>query len=303
MALSRAHPGPDIPVPADGRPVGLPCWLQSVVGRREAGFGGTPLAAARFDHGGPGEASTPALDRHLLVVTVGRLHHLERRMGGRSETAVMAPGSLTIVPAGQPAGWRWDGPARSIHLYLDPDALAAVREDPGEEPHGGLVPRLGYLDPFLTLLAQGLLRQHAEGLDNRLCDELVAFAIAAHLLRCHGRGTAPDSPRPLTALEAMRVEDFLDAGIAEEFGLGDLAAAAGLDRAALVDGFLAADGRRLARLLADSRLRKARKLLEDGAGVGEAAAAAGYPGAEALSAAFTLSMGCSPSQYRRQFRG
>ncbi len=301
MALSRAPTGPAAS-PASDPPVGLPSWLQSVVGRREAGFSGTPLAAARFNHGGPGQASTPALDRHLLVVTVGRLHRLERRMGTLSDTAAMAPGSLTIIPAGQATSWRWDGPARSIQLYLDPEILSAVRD--GEEGHAsaGLLPRLGFVDPFLALLAQGLLRQHAQGLDNRLCDELVAFAVAAHLLRRHAPG-GPGMPRPFTPAEASRVEDFLDASIAEEFGLGDLAAAAGLDRAALVDGFLAADGHRLSRLLADSRLRKARLLLESGAGVAEAAGAAGYPTADALSAAFALSLGCSPSQYRRQCRG
>lgn len=138
----------------------------------------------------------------------------------------------------------------------------------------------------------------------------VTLAVDAGLVAClsavarrHGALTG-DLPRAgREPMAVRRARDYLDAHVAENVALEDLATVAGLSRFHLVRTFRAAVGITPHAYLVDRRVRLAKRLLVGGESLAEVAVACGFFDQAHFSKTFKSRTGVSPGQYRRGSNG
>jgi AraC-like DNA-binding protein len=99
----------------------------------------------------------------------------------------------------------------------------------------------------------------------------------------------------------VRACELLADNLARNVTLGELAAAAGVSRFAVVRLFSTAVGMPPHRFQLAQRIKAARRLLERGAGVSEAAAQTGFFDQSHLHRHFRRSLGTTPGEYARRF--
>ena len=112
-------------------------------------------------------------------------------------------------------------------------------------------------------------------------------------------GAARPSHRHATGLAAVR--ELLDDRVAENVGLDDLAAVAGLSRFHLIRAFQRRYGVTPFAYQRNRRIEKARAVLRTGASLADAAAGAGFADQSHLGRAFRAVMGATPGEYRESY--
>lgn len=170
------------------------------------------------------------------------------------------------------------------------------------------VPQPGFHDTVVDdPVLFGALRDLHTALES---PDRAALAVEAGLIAClsavvrrHGALTG-DLPRVgREPLAVRRARDYLDAHVAENVALDDLATAAGLSRFHLVRTFHAAVGTTPHAYLVDRRIRLAKRLLAGDEPLAGIAVACGFFDQAHLSKTFKARTGVSPGQYRRGSNG
>jgi AraC family transcriptional regulator len=213
--------------------------------------------------------------------------------GGRVEVVRLAPGDVIFRPAGVPAQAGWDGPSEVINVALEPEAVEAA---PAESFFGP--------DPVVHHLALALLEQLAGGEPpERLFVDAVRTALAEHL-RSRYRGSPIDtSPRRLAPAELARVRERVDAELADELRLADLAAAVPLSPYHFSRVFKATTGMTPHGYVMRCRTDAARSLLTRGdLDLDEIARRTGFADGPHLARRFRRRFGLSPAQFRATVR-
>jgi hypothetical protein len=134
-------------------------------------------------------------------------------------------GSISVVPAGSPAQWRWSGRKDSLHFYLEPALVARVGAEAFDLDLARLtLPPLDGLD--LPHLRAAMWAVDAEltagGAGGRLAAESLANVLAVHLIRHVLAPRRPERWRagrlpqgPVRAIVEY-VEEHLDASLTLE---------------------------------------------------------------------------------------
>lgn len=184
-------------------------------------------------------------------------------------------------------------------LYL-PVPLLTARTDALK----GLMPRtagcLGFRDTLAddpglaaTILSAFLALHRGEGrLARDLSVDRLAARLAGHL------APPPDRQRRRPDRAAALARDLLHARMAEDVGLDELSAAAGVDRFRLNRAFRAAFGLSPHAYLVRLRLRAARRRLADGEAPALVAAEVGFADQSHLGRWFRRAYGLTPAAYR-----
>jgi hypothetical protein len=86
------------------------------------GWGG--LEAARYREAPASELNPPALTHHRLVIFIRPPEELDLRYEGVKRHVPPPAGSISVVPAGTPALWRWSGCFGWLHIFLEPGLVA-----------------------------------------------------------------------------------------------------------------------------------------------------------------------------------
>ncbi len=113
------------------------------------------------------------------------------------------------------------------------------------------------------------------------------------------------APKPATITGAgagpglRRARDLLEASLLEDIGIADLAAEAGISRFHLARGFRRLYGLSPSEYRRQQRLREARRQIIAGAGLAEAALAAGFTDQAHFSRHFKASYGVTPGRWRK----
>ncbi len=184
-------------------------------------------------------------------------------------------------------------------LYL-PVPLLTARTDALK----GLMPRaagcLGFRDTLAddpglaaTILSAFLALHRGEG---RLARDLSVDRLAERLAR--HLAPPPDRQRLRPDRAAALVRDLLHARMAEDVGLDELSAAAGVDRFRLNRAFRAAFGLSPHAYLVRLRLRAARRRLAEGEAPALVAAEVGFADQSHLGRWFRRAYGMTPAAYR-----
>ncbi len=128
-------------------------------------------------------------------------------------------------------------------------------------------------------------------------EEGMYTVLAALFLRHGSEGRAPIETRERTAI--WRVRDYLSENCADDIGLQQLAAIAGLSRAHLIRAFRREFHITPHAFLTDVRIRQARALLSLGRSPADVAFACGFADQAHFSRHFKARVGVTPGQFRK----
>jgi AraC family transcriptional regulator len=170
----------------------------------------------------------------------------------------------------------------------------------GNEP--ALRTQIGIRDPVIEGMAAAWRRELAErGAGGRLYTEGLGSALAVHVHRAYGDGLGRSPPVTggLGALRLRRVVDYIEAHLAEDIGLRDLAALAGLSAHHFGEAFKASTGTSPHRYLIERRILRAKeRLLGADRSIAEIAVSVGFANHSHFTDNFRKLTGTTPSRFR-----
>jgi AraC family transcriptional regulator len=244
-------------------------------------------------------------DRHLIGFTFERQQGVDAFGGARRRPFDAEPWRLAFTPAGCDVFSSSHGGGEYLLLSLAPDVFDRFAS-------GTNTSRLrqfsNMADPLFTPLAASLRRITMPGAaaPSLAIETLVAAAAerVSTLLN-------PDTRRAraecrMTSRRLKRILDHLEARLAEDVRLADLARDIGLSECYLARTFRAATGTTLHAALVERRIARARSLIEAassrgaGANLAQVAAATGFASHAHMTTAFRRVLGITPSEWTRR---
>jgi AraC family transcriptional regulator len=220
------------------------------------------------------------------------------------------PGSLSVEAVGSENGFRALGESRFAHLYFRDGFVRRL----GAELYGEPGDRDGLLrddlvffrDPELRGMAGDYLARAIDASDPPTVLEMDSRAVLVGL-RLFGQhsvlappGVAAPRRGGLAPWRLRRATEWLEAHLAEDARLADLAAAVGLSERHLCTAFRASTGRPPHRWLLERRVERAKELLaaEPARPVTEVALACGFTSSAHFATVFRKATGQTPSTWR-----
>jgi AraC family transcriptional regulator len=272
-------------------------------------LGWTGLEATRFCDLRDAEFERPALTHHSLILFTKPPDELDLRYEDVKRHRPPPMGSVSVVPAGIPTRWRWQGAKSSLHVYLEPELVRRIAAEAfGIDSARWMLPPLDSL--AFPQLSDALLAVNAEltagGAGGPLAAESLANILAVHLIRhivapgraAHGR----DGTLPRGRLRA--VLEYIEEHLVAAPSLTEIAAVAGLNPYHFARQFKAATGLPPHQYVITRRVERAKHLLREGtdSSLAEVAARAGFYDQSQFSHHFKRLVGVTPSQFRTPSR-
>jgi AraC family transcriptional regulator len=295
-----------------GDPIGPLDWLKAIPFEPAAWsdrLGWVGLEAVCCRTGPAFELDQPALTHHWLALFVRPPQELDLRYEGVRRHRPPLAGSIILVPAGSPAGWRWSGRRDLLSVYLEPGLVGRVAAEAFDlDPARLTVPPLDGLElPHLRAAMAAVGAELASGgPGGPLAAESLANVVAVHLLR---HLSAPrrlergrDGTLPWGRLRAVveYIEEHLDAGPTLE----QMAAVARLSVYHFARQFKAAVGLPPHQYVIARRIERAKQLLQEGTDLSLAAVAAhaGFSDQSQFTYHFKRIAGVTPGQFWKPAR-
>lgn len=268
--------------------------------------------ALRVEHRqiGPGAQNCVRPECTELVYILSGQAKVRRRGDGQRQEGMARPGTSWLVPAGtHETLLELDGSTECLIVFLPGKLLeASALADYGVDPDKTqLAYAGGFADNTLAQIGtalHGLLGRDTQPIDRIFADGL-RTALAAHLI---GNYTVdrwqPSARAPsLDARRLQRVLDFIEARLADEISLDDLAREACLSPFHFSRLFHEATGQPPHRYLIGRRIRAAQRMLASKrSSIAEIALDSGFGSQASFTRAFRKATGTTPSQYREQGR-
>ena len=162
--------------------------------------------------------------------------------------------------------------------------------------------QIGIRDPVIEGMAAAWRRELAErGAGGRLYTEGLGSALAVHVFRAYGDGLSRSPPviGGLGALRLRRVVDYIEAHLADDISLSDLAGLAGLSTHHFGEAFKASTGTSPHRYLIERRILRAKELLLGAEqSIAEIAISVGFASHSHFTDNFRKLTGTTPSRFR-----
>jgi AraC family transcriptional regulator len=245
---------------------------------------------------------------HLLVVHRNGPASVSLRMAGRTTVKQVGAGGSTLAPGGEGFTVRIFDTVDSVHIYLRQEMIDRVMDERGiaiKAPQ--LQPFFGVQEPLLEYLALACVAALGEPSKSAsFYVDYLAWAMAAHLVQTHGRGSMVPSVAHcsgLTDRQLRRVEDYMLQCMDGDLGVEDLAAAAGLSPVYFARQFKLRTGSSPHRYLRALRVKRAKELLgHDYMSIAEIALNCGFCHQEHMTRVFRVECGTTPAAFRRRIR-
>ncbi|MDP2620694.1 MAG: AraC family transcriptional regulator [Hyphomicrobiales bacterium] len=220
----------------------------------------------------------------------------------QTERRRIAAGELHINPADRPIFLRWTSSPRVLVIALEQTFIEQVVSDAFDGIEPVLRNVIGIRDPVIEGMAAAWRHELVErGVGGRLYAEGLGSVLAVHLFRTYGDGLrrAPPLIGGLGALRLRRVADYIEARLAEDVSLRDLAAVAGLSTHHFGEAFKASTGRSPHRYLIERRIRRGKELLLGAdRSIAEIAVSVGFASHSHFTDNFRRLTGITPSRFR-----
>jgi AraC family transcriptional regulator len=275
----------------------------------EHGFSGAAgRIGAAIWQGAPQELAAPA-DPGIATVSLALTSHRtelfkDDRFAGNTRFAY---DTGQIMPFGVAPRAVFRDAWRILHVYLPQTLIDAVASDLSVNGAVVLIDPLGEKDELLSSIMRLVASEVARPDICALAIDGLGAALASHLVRNwssqrqmvrnHRQVSGGLAPRQM-----KRVADFLLANLAEDVGLAELAAIAGLSPHHFCRAFKHSTGLPPHAWLAAGRMERAKEMVAAHPGMGliEVALCAGYSSQTTFGIAFKLAAGRTPEQWRRE---
>jgi AraC family transcriptional regulator len=268
-------------------------------------LGWVGLQAVRYYAAPASELNPPAMTHHRLILFTRPPKELDLRYEGVKRYLSPPAGSISLIPAGSPAQYRWSGNMDTLNVYLEPGLVRRVAAEAfGLDPTRTTVPPLDGPDlPQLRALMWAVDAELTTGsAGGALAAESLANVLAVQLIRHIAAPRKPVRTRegtlPRARLRAVieYIEEHLDASPSLE----QMAAVAHISPYHFARQFKAATGLPPHQYLITRRVEGARQVLQAGTDVSLAAVAAraGFADQSQFCRHFKRLVGVTPGQFR-----
>lgn len=193
----------------------VPAWRGVAVGRHAVAAGEIQEYAA----------PTYGVDVHL-----SRPYQLEWKSGGRFERTLMTASDICIAPAHQPITMRWRDDLEILSVQLEPQVVLKTADDLKVRGQVEIPESHGASDSSVAHLCHALWIEAQAGYPTgRVFGESLSTALAASLLQRHSVRRAAEAPaNTLSPRSLRRVREYIEAHLAGDIGLDELARVAEL---------------------------------------------------------------------------
>ena len=248
----------------------------------------------------------PVLDHHYLTMHLGGAKRVERSGGGAVRTVDIDTGALSIMPAGSAYEWSTTGPVEFAHLYLAPAAIDKVAAQEFDRDGSSLTleDQLGIRDPLLQTLFLAMLEESAGSTAaSRLYLDALLHSLLLRLIKRFANGPSASlrSNHMLPPARLRRVLDFMEANLAADIALADLASVAASSPFHFSRAFAGAMGAPPYAYLISRRIEAAKVMLTSGSwSLEEISARVGFNSAAQFSRTFKRLTGSTPAKFRAE---
>jgi AraC family transcriptional regulator len=208
-------------------------------------------------------------------------------------------GELDLMPAGYADSWQEESEGASLWLGLSQRLLHRAADDLGLNHSRGLDLQHQIRDPRIEHIAWALEAERRSDYENgALYRESLGLALSVHLLRRYA------TPQPIQAglsrVRLRRLTDYIDAHLAQELSLSELASVAGLSATHLKLQFRQSTGQPVHQYVMRKRVDRARQLLEETElSISQAALDTGFAHQSHLARCMRRMLGTTPSSVRK----
>ena len=244
---------------------------------------------------------------YWLAVIVAGENSVRLRSGVRDKDVYLSTGSFCGYPAGQQ--WdslHWSGRhVESMSVSFDCSRLKALRLAPEET-----LPALGATyrsstDQGVTTIVANMRRELETGcLSGRLYAESLSLALTARLhgIALESRAAHSYNARPMLAPSQARiVSEFVDASLAQDLSIGDLANLTRMSASHFARHFRNTFEMPVHRYVLKRRIERAIRLLSLGnESIAQVALECGFANQSHFTEAFKRIIGTTPHRYRRR---
>lgn len=250
---------------------------------------------------GPTEIPETSLADHRLVAHLDGPSRTRVWFAGSGKAGECVPGDICIFPATLPFSVRRDHQGRFVATFLSPRLVDEVASDERVPPRSELRPMFRARNPLLNELLLALAEEvRTDNPSGPLYAETLGAAVAAQLLRT--QLLARPERRGAGGLDSRTVRrlfDYVEAHLAEQIRLSDLAAIAGMSTFQLARRFKDVTGFPPHQYVTRRRIEHAKQLLcAPDSSVLEVALACGFASPSHFAQAFRFVTGVNPGSYR-----
>jgi len=295
------------PAACDPQPVNLSDLVPESIVRSSTALGWPAVIADYRVLARGGMGARPGNSDHLLALQVRARVDCVQAFDGKRNNTVLAPGDLTLLPAGTPWRWDWSDGNEALDVRLPPAFVDGVAERCGLDPaRVRLSPIFRFRDALISQLVGELLDELWQGSSGSPAYvESLATALVVRLLR-RCTPTTADARRatqerhglPPAALDRVlsKIEDELDANLS----LLDLADAAGLSAFHFARLFKLSTGCAPHAYVTRRRVERAKRMLvaRDAIPLADVAQRCGFYDQSHFIRRFRREVGVTPKQFR-----
>lgn len=270
----------------------------------KAVWNGITVEYTRSDVVGEYDAS---FAKHIIGVALAPQDRVAWRMasGSASQTSPLVPGSVFLYSSSDFLWLDRSHPSECVHMTLDPALLQRVASDCGLLNNIEIDCRVMFADPTILHLAQLFKAEILNGgIAGQIYTESLANVLAVHLIRNYS-GTIS---KPLLQNDAIndfklaQVKDFIEAHLAENLTISQMAKVAHLSQFHFARAFKVATGESPHQYVIQQRIERAKMLLSiTRLSVFEVADRVGFSNQSHFTAQFRKITGVTPKVYRDQF--
>ena len=256
----------------------------------------------------PGGWSHPGINYLRLTVPLAQDGRVIRRIPGEREQwvrGVKRQGTVSVTPPGAEGEWRWLDPSEFGLLFLPESMLRDAFDECGADPsRHALRPVLAAPDQVVGAVFATLLREiHQENRRSRLLTSSASLFLAQHVLATYGALPDPGDGQQLDRRRFNRLLDAIEADLAFDWSVAELAREVGLSPFRFAHAFKKATGSSPRRFVQGRRLDCARRMLiETDLPIVMVAAHCGFESQSWFTTSFGRAFGATPAAYRRQHR-
>jgi AraC family transcriptional regulator len=287
-------------------------WLKRVPFQAAAvsdRLGWVGLQAVRYYAAPASELDPPAMTHHRLILYTRPPAELDLRYEGVKRYLSPPAGSISLIPAGSPAHYRWSGDMDTLNVYLEPGLVGRVAAEAfGLDPTRTTVPPLD--GPDLPQLRAAMWALDAElttgSAGGPLAAESLANVLAVQLLRHISAPREPVRTREgkLPRARLRAVIEYIEAHLHASPSLEQMAAIAHISPYHFARQFKTATGLPPHQYVIARRVERAKHLLQGGSAfsLAEVAVHAGFSDQSQFCQHFKRLVGVTPGQFRTPAR-